>query len=322
MDKVTQQSLDSNPDSLEHLPHTLASPLHSHLSAHRLGLREGYMVPIFKQASLCWEPPGKQGPARPLCVCRPRSLKGPLEGAGAAQIQRGPQRRRQPPDAPSGAQLAALTTRYRARAGPEVGHKSICPLPCGYLVWPQGQTARGLQGLPLSPTHLHLAPRLNLYHASSSCQAPGSFRSQLPDGGSVCPEAWPRPQLPAFVWQVLSVPSVTGWRECGKTFMLSLPSSAPQDPSIYVLSSTSTFNTRSLLGSESTPPSRTLRALTSTHSAAPKQSHHTPSTKNSSKTCPRQGWKIPHNTCQTPSLQGVACSKASRRLAASSPAQE
>lgn len=36
------------------------------------------------------EPSGKQDPARPLCVCRLPTLKGPLKGAGAAHIQMPP----------------------------------------------------------------------------------------------------------------------------------------------------------------------------------------------------------------------------------------
>lgn len=139
------------------------------------------------------------------------------------------------PDVPLGALLAALTTRYRPRGGPR-GWTQVHLSP--YLVAVQGSLKDRrpcvLQDLSLSPTHLPLAPRPNLYQASSSRQAPGSFRSLLPDGGPICPEAWPRPQLPAFVWQVLSVPSVTGWREHGKPHMLSLPSSAAQGAWAYM----------------------------------------------------------------------------------------
>lgn len=167
----------------------------------------------------------------------------------------------------------------------------------------------GLQDLSLIPTHLHLAPRPNLYQANSSCQAPGSFRSLLPDGGPICPEAWPRPQMPAFVWQVLSVPSVTGWREHGKPHMLCLPSSASQDAWGYM--SCSPLNTGSALGSDTTLPLRSLSGSGLQPTLQLPQSYHIPSTKTPPRPfLPQQGWKNSHNTCLAPSLQGAAWGKA------------
>jgi hypothetical protein len=169
----------------------------------------------------------------------------------------------------------------------------------------------GLQDLSLSPTHLHLAPKPNLYQASSSCQAPGSFRSLLPDGGPICPEAWPRPQLPAFVWQVLSVPLVTGWGEHEKAHMLSLPSSASQDAWAYMPCPPLSLQHRLPHWAQSlTLPSRTLSALASTYSAAQRQNYHIPSTKTAPRPFPGKAGRTPITPAWPSSLQGAAWGKA------------
>lgn len=63
-----------------------------------------------------------------------------------------------------------------------------------------------------------------------------------------------------------------------------------------------TLSTGSVLGSESTPPSRTLSALASTHSAAQRQSYHVPSTKTAPRPFPGKAGRIPITLAWPPSL--------------------